>query len=68
MTWQKKLTREVLFFLVICVVGLLFWIGIAWITDQHVIASEYLYARERNGFLVTILLGYFLRLNVLENP
>lgn len=67
MKLQKKLVREIFFFLGICGLSLLFWVVIALITDQKVIAPEYLYVREKNAFLGTVALVYFLRLNVRQS-
>lgn len=64
MNWQKKLSREFLIFVLVCTISLLFWMIIALITEQYVIAQEHLYVRERNAFLVTVGFIYFIRLNV----
>ena len=65
MSWQKIIIREILFLFVLCTVSFLFWLVIAFITDQKVIAPEFLYLRERNAFFITIALVYFLRINIL---
>ena len=64
MNMQKKIFGEILFFLFVCSISLLFWMIMAVITDQEIIIREYLYARERNAFIATIGFIYFLRLNV----
>ena len=63
MDWQKNLGRESIYFALTILTSLLFWIAIASIIEQNIIASEYLYARERNGFMLTVGVFYFIRLN-----
>ena len=63
MDWQKNLGRESIYFALTVLTSLLFWIAIATIIEQNIIAPEYLYARERNGFMLTVGVFYFIRLN-----
>ena len=54
MTWQETLGRESRYFGFAVLISSLFWIALATIIDQNIIAQEYLYSRERNGFVLTI--------------
>lgn len=63
MIWQKKVGRELKYFLLIVLISFLFWLSLAVIIEQSIIAPEYLYSKERNGFILTILFFYFIRLN-----
>ena len=58
-----KIGKEALFLIVAIIVSFLFWFILATITEQNIIASEYLYMRERNAFIITIGFIYFIRLN-----
>jgi hypothetical protein len=63
-TFQKnKLSKELLWFVLTVIGSLLFWCALALIVNQNIIADEYLYDRERNGFLITIGIVYFVRLS-----
>lgn len=63
MDWQKHLGRESIYFVLTILTSLLFWVTLAAIIEQTIIAPEYLYAREKNGFMLTIGVFYFVRLN-----
>ena len=63
MDWQKYLGRESIYFVLMVVTSFLFWVALAVILEQKTIAPEYLYSRERNGFMLTIGIFYFIRLN-----
>jgi len=60
---QIKLGKEALFFVLAVMVSFLFWFVLATITEQNIIASDYLYMKERNAFIITIGVIYFIRLN-----
>ena len=63
-TFQKdKLPKEFLWFVLTVIGSFLFWCVLALIVNQNIIADEYLYDRERNGFLITIGIVYFIRLS-----
>ena len=57
------LGKEALFFALAVVASLVFWIFLAIITEQNIIAREYLYVREKYAFLATVGFIYFIRLN-----
>ena len=63
MSWKKKAIREILLFACTGLVSFAFWCLVAVITEQHVITREYLYHKEGVGFLITMALIYFLRIN-----
>lgn len=63
MEQQIKLGKEALFFVLAVMVSFLFWFVLATITEQNIIASDYLYMKERNAFIITIGVIYFIRLN-----
>ncbi len=52
-----------LWFIFTVIGSFLFWCALALIVDQNIIADEFVYDRERNGFLITIGFVYFIRLN-----
>jgi hypothetical protein len=60
---QIKLGKEALFFVLAVMVSFLFWFVLATITEQNIIASDYLYMKEKNAFIITIGVIYFIRLN-----
>lgn len=62
-TFQKKLTKELLWVIFTVIGSFLFWCGLALILDQKIIVDECLYDREGNAFMITIGLVYFIRLN-----
>ena len=61
--FQKKLTKELLWFIFIVIGSFLFWSALALIIDQKIILDECLYDKERNAFMMTIGVVYFIRLN-----
>lgn len=61
--FQKKLTKELLWFIFTVIGSLLFWSALALIVDQKIILDECLYDREGNAFMMTIGVVYFIRLN-----
>lgn len=63
MEQQIKLGKEALFFVLAVMVSFLFWFVLATITEQNIIASDYLYMKERNAFIITIGVIYFIRFN-----
>lgn len=63
MEQQIKFGKEALFFVLAVMVSFLFWFVLATITEQNIIASDYLYMKERNAFIITIGVIYFIRLN-----
>lgn len=63
MEQQIKLGKEALFFVLAVMVSFLFWFVLATITEQNIIASDYLYMKEKNAFIITIGVIYFIRLN-----
>jgi len=64
LTWQKALGRESKYFGFAVLVSLLFWIALAFIIEQDIIAQEYLYSRERNGFILTVAFLYIIRFSI----
>jgi hypothetical protein len=61
--FQKKLTKELLWFILTVMGSFLFWSALALIMDQKIILDECLYDREGNAFMMTIGVVYFIRLN-----
>ena len=61
--FQKKLTKELLWFIFTVIGSFLFWSALALIMDQKIILDECLYDREGNAFMMTIGVVYFIRLN-----
>jgi len=61
--FQKKLTKELLWFILTVMGSFLFWSALALIMDQKIILDECLYDREANAFMMTIGVVYFIRLN-----
>ena len=63
-TFEKnKLHKELLWVALTLIGSFLFWCVLALIVNQNIIADEYVYDRERNGFLITIGIVYFIRLS-----
>ena len=62
MILKKRLGKELLFFSLTAVVSFLFWLVLAVIVEQNIIAQECLYKKETNGFVVSIAFFYFIRL------
>jgi len=60
---QIKLGKEALFFVLAVMVSFLFWFVLATITEQNIIVSDYLYMKEKNAFIITVGVIYFIRLN-----
>jgi hypothetical protein len=60
--FQRKLRKELLWFICIVVGSFVFWCALALILDQKIIVDECLYAREGKAFMMTIGLVYFIRL------
>ena len=63
MTWQKTFGRESKYFGLAVLISSLFWIALAVIIEQNIIAQEYLYTRERNGFVLTVAFLCIIRLS-----
>ena len=63
MTWQKILSRESKYLVLAVLISSLFWVALAGIIEQNIIAQEYLYARERNGFVLTLAFLCIIRLS-----
>ncbi len=63
MSWEKKAVREILLFACTVMISFAFWCLVAVIAEQHVITREYLYQKEGVGFLITMVLIYYLRIN-----
>ena len=63
MTWQKTLSRESKYFGLAVLISSLFWIALAVIIEQNIIAQEYLYSRERNGLILTVAFLCIIRLS-----
>jgi hypothetical protein len=63
LTWQETLGRESKYFGVAVLISSLFWIALATIIEHNIIAQEYLYSRERNGFVLTIAILFIIRLS-----
>ena len=62
---KKKLTKELLWFIFTITGSFLFWCALALVVDQNIIVDECLYDKERNGFMITIVFVYFIRLSEL---
>jgi hypothetical protein len=60
---KNTLHKELLWFLLTVIGSFLFWCGLALIVNQNIIVDECLYDRERNGFMITIGIVYFIRLS-----
>ena len=60
--FQKKFTKELLWFIFTVTGSLLFWSVLAFILDQKIILDECLYDREATAFIMTIGVIYFIRL------
>jgi len=58
-----KLGKEMLFFVFVVMISLVFWLILAIIIEQNITAQEYLYMREKNAFIVTVGFIYFIRFN-----
>ncbi len=65
--FQKKLTKELLWFIFTVIGSLMFWCALALIVDQKIIVDECSYDREGKAFMITIGLVYFIRLNAWVN-
>lgn len=63
MTWQQTLGRESRYFGLVVLISSLFWIALARIIEQNIIAQEYLYSRERNGIILTVAFLCIIRLS-----
>ncbi len=63
MTWQKKLVKELLLLTLIGLGSFLFCCVLALVTEHKITVYEYLYAREKTVFMITIGLIYFIRLS-----
>jgi len=66
-TFQKKLTKELLWFIFTVIGSFMFWCALALIVDQKIIVDECLYDREGKAFMITTGLVYFIRLNAWVN-
>ena len=62
MLLKRRIGKELLFFALAVVLSFLFWFILADMTDQCIISTPYLYVREQNAFLVTVVFFYFIRL------
>jgi hypothetical protein len=63
LTWQKTLGRESKYLGLAVLISSLFWIALAVIIEQNIIAQEYLYSRERNGLILTVAFLCIIRLS-----
>jgi len=63
LTWQETLGRESRYFGLAVLISSLFWIALATIIEQSIIAQEYLYSRERNGFILTVVFLCIIRMS-----
>jgi len=63
LTWQKTLGRESKYLVLAVLISSLFWIALAAIIEQNIIAQEYLYSRERNGLILTVAFLCIIRLS-----
>jgi hypothetical protein len=63
LTWQKTLGRESKYFGLAVLISSLFWMALAVIIEQNIIAQEYLYSRERNGLILTVAFLCIIRLS-----
>ncbi len=66
-TFQKKITKELLWFTISVIGSFLFWCALALIMDQKIILDECLYDREGQAFMMTIVFVYFIRLSAWVN-
>ena len=66
-TFQKKTTKELLWFTISVIGSFLFWCALALIMDQKIILDECLYDREGQAFMMTIVFVYFIRLSAWVN-
>jgi len=62
MILNKRLGKELVFFSLTAVASFLFWLVLAMIVEQNIIAQECLYEKETSGFVVSIAFFYFIRL------
>ncbi len=66
-TFQKKISKELLWFIISVTGSFLFWCALALITDQKIIIDECLYDREGKGFMITIGFVYLIRASAWVN-
>ncbi len=66
-TFQKKLGKELLWFICTVIGSFVFWCALALVVDQQIIVDECLYDREGKAFMITIGLVYLIRLNAWAN-
>jgi ABC-type sugar transport system permease subunit len=65
--FQKKITKELLWFTISVIGSFLFWCALALIVDQKIVLDECLYDREGKAFMMTIVFIYFIRLSARVN-
>ena len=66
-TFQKKTTKELLWFITTVIGSFLLWCALALIMNQKIIIDECLYDREGKGFMITIGIVYLIRLSAWMN-
>lgn len=66
-TFQKKITKELLWVTISVIGTFLFWCALALIMDQKIIIDECLYDREGKASMMTIVFIYFIRLSAWVN-
>jgi hypothetical protein len=66
-TFQKKLIKELLWFIFTVIGSFMLWCAVALIVDQKIIVDECLYDREGKAFMITIGFVYLTRLSAWVN-
>jgi hypothetical protein len=66
-TFQKKLRKELLWFIFTVIGSFMLWCAVALIVDQKIIVDECLYDREGKTFMITIGFVYLIRLSAWVN-
>jgi len=66
-TFQRKLRKELLWFVCTVIGSFVLWCALSLIMDQKIIIDECLYDKEGKGFIMTIGFIYLIRLSTWVN-